>query len=103
MPSLEQCKKLAVFQAKKKKWNNSKKWLNKKFKEEVKEFQKAVKKKSPEDIVKEFSDIIIVGSQICHNEAKRKNLDKVYVEKIKDNYKNKKKTWDDKLGKVVRK
>ena len=103
MPKLERCKELAVKQAVDKNWNNSNKWLKKKFRHEVNEFLRSIDKRNPKDVVKEFADVIVVGTQLTHKKAKKENLDKAYWFKIKDNYLNKKKTWDSKKKKVVRK
>jgi len=75
LPTLEDCKYEAVRQA----------------------------KRNPGNVVKEFSDVVIVGTQLAHKKAKTHNLDIGYVTKISHNYKNKKKTWDSRRKKVVRK
>ena len=104
MPSLEECKKAAVKQAKDKKWNITRGWLKKKFRHEVNEFLRAVDKKGNGiQISRELADVIVVGTQIAHKLAKKQNLDKAYTNKITDNYNKKKKTWDSKKKKVVRK
>lgn len=103
LPTLEECKELAVKQSVTKDWNNTTKWLLKKLDEEYKEFLKAIDEKKPKEIVKEFADFIIVASQLKHNEATHFNMDFIYTEKIKDNYANKKKTWDEKTHRMIRK
>ena len=103
MPTLEQCRELATEQARIKEWNVSTKWLIKKLNEEYKELVNAIHHKKAKQIVEEISDFIIVAVQIKHNEATNYSLDYAYNRKITDNYKNKKKTFDDKTRKVVRK
>ena len=103
MPTLERCKEIAVEQAEAKEWDNSTIWLKKKFRHEVNEFLRSIDKRNPRNVVKEFADVVVVGTQLTHKKAKRWNLDFAYNSKIKDNYKKKKKTWDSKKKKVVRK
>jgi len=103
MPTLEQCREFAIEQARIKEWNVSTDWLIKKLHEEYNELLTAIIHKRPKEIMKEISDFIIVVVQIKHNEATNYSLDDAYNRKITDNYKNKKKTFDDILGKVVRK
>ena len=103
MPTLEECRELAIEQAYAKGWNNTTLWLIKKLDEEYKELVNAIHHKKPREIVEEISDFIIVAVQIKHNESTNYSLDYAFNRKITDNYKNQKKTFDDKTGKVVRK
>ena len=103
MPTLEECRELATYQARVKDWNVTTDWLIKKLHEEYNELLTAIIHKRPKEIVKEMSDFIIVAVQIKHNEATNYNLDRAFDKKLRDNYNNKKKTFDDELGKVVRK
>jgi len=103
MPTLEQCRELATEQARLKEWNVSTDWLIKKLHEEYNELLTAIIHKRPKEIVEEISDFIIVATQIKHIEATNYSLDYAFNRKITDNYKNKKKTWDEKTHKVVRK
>lgn len=103
LPTLEKCKELAVLQAEAKEWDISTKWLKKKFKHEVNEFLRSIDKSNPRNVVKEFADVVVVGTQLTHKKAKKWNLDFAYNGKITDNYMKKKKTWDSKKKKVIRK
>ncbi len=103
MPTLEQCRELATEQARIKEWNVTTKWLIKKLNEEFVELLIAIDSKRPKEIVKEISDFIIIVVQLKHNEATNYNLDRSFDKKLKDNYVNKKKTWDEKTHKLIRK
>ena len=103
MPTLEQCRAIATEQARMKEWNVSTKWLIKKLDEEYKELINAIHHKKPRDIVEEISDFIIVAVQIKHNESTNYSLDYAFERKITDNYKNKKKTFDEKTQEIVMK
>ncbi len=103
LPTLEECRELATEQARIKEWNVSTDWLIKKLHEEYNELLTAIIHKRPKEIMKEISDFIIVAVQLKHNEATNYNLDRAFDKKLKDNYKNKKKTWDVKKEMVVRK
>ncbi len=103
MPTLEQCREIATEQARLKDWNVTTPWLIKKLDEEYKEIVNAIHHKKPREIVEEISDFLIVAVQIKHNESTNYSLDYAFERKITDNYKNKKKTFDDVTQKVVRK
>ncbi len=103
MPTLEQCREIATEQARLKEWNVTTPWLIKKLDEEYKEIVNAIHHKKPRELVEEISDFIIVAVQIKHNESTNYSLDYAFERKITDNYKNKKKTWDEKTHKMVRK
>ncbi|KKL72936.1 hypothetical protein LCGC14_2079990, partial [marine sediment metagenome] len=58
MPTLEECRELATYQARVKEWNVSTDWLIKKLHEEFIELLIAIDSKRPKEIVKEISDFI---------------------------------------------
>jgi len=105
LPDLENYKEIVVDQARKKEWNNETWWLKKKLAEEYKEFIMAVEDldTTEEQKAEEFSDMMIVILQIAENEMPTTNLDYALKEKISDNWKHKKKTFDSKTQKIIRK
>lgn len=105
MSDLENYKEIVIDQARKKEWNNETWWLKKKLQEEYKEFILAIEDldATEEKKAEEISDMMIVMFQIAENEMPTTNLDYALKEKISDNWRHKKKTFDNKSGKIVRK
>jgi len=105
LSDLENYKEIVIDQANKKEWNNETWWLKKKLQEEYNEFIEKIDDMdaTEEKRAEEFSDMLIVMFQLAENKMPTTNLDNALREKISDNWKHKKKTFDKKQGKIVRK
>jgi len=105
LPDLENYKEIVVDQARKKEWNTETWWLKKKLQEEYDEFIQSVEDldSTEEEKSEEFSDMLVIMLQIAENEMPTSNLDYELKKKISDNWRHKKKTFDNKSGKIVRK